>query len=92
MTDCKPGGRTGPPADFNPCEMLSHLRVAYYELISGKARIHVGFNSRQSTYQKGDAPALLREIRTLEYMCSGNRGRAVRVGPYFSGPRRPFRY
>ncbi|MEW6395293.1 MAG: gpW family head-tail joining protein [Pseudomonadota bacterium] len=81
MNNCIPSG--APPAVDDPCAMLSALRAALYQLLSGQAKATVRNGDQWLEYHRGDAKVLQQEVRRLELICgSGNQGRAIRVGPY----------
>ena len=79
MTDnCTPSGAT--PKVENPCAMLSALRAALYQLMTGQATAVVRNNDQWIEFQRGDVAELRNEVRRLEIICgSGGRARAARA-------------
>ncbi|MET4603269.1 hypothetical protein ABIB90_002747 [Bradyrhizobium sp. JR4.1] len=92
MTGFTPDGGSAPVVD-NPCALLSALRAAYYQLLTGQARAQVRNGDQWLTWHRSDVKTLQHEIRRLESICEAgvNVGRAVRVGPYVLS-HRPHRY
>jgi hypothetical protein len=80
MQNCTPGG--GIPAVDDPCAMLSQLRAALFQLLSGQARAEVRNGDQWSVWHRGDAKTLQKEVRRLELICEGGGPRAARVGNY----------
>ena len=70
----------------NPCAMLSVLRGALYDLMTGKARSQVRFGENWLSFHNGNIKELRAEIRMLETMClngqPSNAGRATQVGRF----------
>ena len=65
----------------NPCQYLGVLRMALYELMSGKARSQVRFENSVLFFHAGSIKELRLEIMKLETMCQPG-GRATQVGRY----------
>jgi hypothetical protein len=87
------GNNCGPPMQSpqmvdNPCAYLPGLRMALYELLSGKQKTQVRFGDQWVSWSATNTKELRAEITKLETMCQGgmpnHRGRAERVGPRFN--------
>jgi hypothetical protein len=82
MTNCTPQGVA--PAIDDPCALLSQLRGALYQLMTGQQRAQVRNGEQWLTFHQGNVKELRAEVRRLEMICGANafRPRAVRVGTY----------
>lgn len=87
MKPCDNNPRATPRPTFDPCDYYAETYQAYMKLMAGEQTAQVRHGERWTTYHRGNAADLRRELRRLEIVCDPNRPRTVQAtGPNPAGP------
>lgn len=65
--------------DFsNPCAVLTQLKQAHFDLVTGKAVASVSHEGRMVTYTRSDIASLERAIAKYDGLCAASTGAKTR--------------